>query len=118
MLLQTFPFGHEFTEGLFFFAFQYRECIEDIGEFIAGQPIKMGHVCIDLRPQLSAVACIPSVRGTIMDAAGGRPFRRQLCGFFGQAEADLLFVFGTVRTSIDFAIRIPRSRLEEMILED
>ena len=80
IFLQAFSFGHEFAEGLFFFAFQNGERIKDIGEFVAGESIKMGDVGVDFRSQLGPVAGIPAIRGAIMNAGGRRPFRGQLWG--------------------------------------
>ena len=71
ILLQAFAFGHEFAEGLFLFAFQDGEGVENVGEFVAGQAVEMGDVGVDFRPQLGPVAGVAPVRGAVMDAAGG-----------------------------------------------
>jgi len=86
ILLQTFPFGHEFAEGLFLFAFQNGERIKDIGEFVAGESIKMGDVGVDFRSQLGPVAGVPALRSAVINAAGGRPLRRQLWGMGNEVE--------------------------------
>ncbi len=80
IFLQAFSFRHEFAEGLFLFVFQKGERIKDIGEFIPGQAVEMGDVGVDLCPQLGTIARIPAVHSAVINAAGGRPLRRQLWG--------------------------------------
>ena len=89
ILLQTFPFGHEFAEGLFLFAFQNGERTEDVGEVIPREAVKVGHVSVDLGAELGAVAGVPPVGKTIMHAAVRPPFRCQILGLIPQSSADL-----------------------------
>ena len=50
VFLQAFPFRHEFAEGLFFFAFQDRKSVENVDEFVAGKPVEMGYIAVNLGP--------------------------------------------------------------------
>ena len=92
VLLQAFPFGHEFAEGLFLFAFQNGERTEDIGEFVAGESIKMGHIGVDLSAELGSVTGVPPVWKTIMHAAVWAPFECQILGLVPQSSANFLLV--------------------------
>ena len=65
-LFQTFPLGHELTKHLFFLLLENRKGFQDIGEIVPIQAIEMGHIGIDLGPELDPVSGVPSVRETVI----------------------------------------------------
>ena len=61
----------------------------------------MGHIGINLGPELGAVASVPAVGKAVMDTALRSPFLFQCCRLISETFADVLFVFGAV--GVDWA---------------